>query len=321
MKWPIAIIAASLLAWCEIRADAPANLVPVTIAEYGEFPLYASLYVADAKGYFVQEGLKVTIVPAGGDEKVFAALLAGSAQFGVGDPIFTVISGEKGRPGRIVCSILQSIPGWGIANDPKVQQISSPADLKGLSVGAYPAPSTSHTLIRRLFQMGNLPPNVIGIAYGSTLAALQAEQVDIVLEYEPVVSRAVAEGSRRVFSLSDYFPEFALTGLSVLPEYAAQNPAIVQKVINAFQRAFSDMHADLAGIVPIIAKRFPEIPAEHLSPALTQAMKAGSFPKSCHVTKRAWEEAVKLRRDVGDLQGKADFNEYFVPTFADIAAK
>jgi len=297
----------------------PKALTPVTIAEYGEFPLYASLYVAFIKGYFRDEGLDVTIVPAGGDEKVFAALLAGSAQFGVGDPLFTAISGEKGQPGKIICAILENMPAWGIAKRPEIQPFKNLSELGTYSLGTLPGPSTSYIVGKRLFQMAKLPPNMKPVVYGSNQAALEAGVIDIALEYEPNVSAALESGSHTVFSVADYLPHFTVTGLSVLPEYLEAHPEVAQSMVNAFQRAFNDMNTDIAAVSAVVSTRFPEIPAHVLKRALLESQKAHTFPETCQTSRKGWELAAKLRREVGDMTTDAPYEQYVVGTFADKA--
>src|SRR5687767_5433448 len=78
----------------------------ITIAQPGDFFLYAPLYVAIDAGFFAKEGLAVTLVSTGGDEKTWAAVISGSARFGIADPTFVAISAARGHPGKVVASIV-----------------------------------------------------------------------------------------------------------------------------------------------------------------------------------------------------------------------
>jgi NitT/TauT family transport system substrate-binding protein len=296
---------------------APA-LQEVTIAEYGEFLLYANLYIAYETGLFEKQGLKVKIVSAGGDEKVFAALVSGSAQFGVGDPTFVAISGERGRPGKIIYSILQNIPAWGITFNPEIKPFTNAAGLKDYSVATYPAPATSFSLQKKMFKLGNLEPNIVQITYGGLISALAAKKVDIALEYEPNVSLALEKGAHKVFSMTDYYPEFALTGLSVLPEYLDKNPEIAQKITIALQRATYKLW-DFEDSAKILSKRFPEFSVSVIKSALLNAKNANSFPENGMVSKKGWDEAIKLRRELGDLKSDAPYEKYVITKFAENA--
>lgn len=296
-------------------------LTKITIAEYDEFLLYAPLYVGVSKGYFKEEGLDVTIVPAGGDEKVFAALLSGSAHLGVSDPLFVAIAGEKGQAGRVVSAVLQGVPAWGLTKDPKIAAIKSPVDLKNYSVATYPAPSTNYTLQKRMFKAGGLEPNIKQIAYGASLAALAAGEVDIILEFEPVASAAELQGAHRVFAMSDYYPDFAITGLTALPQYIDNNPTEVQGAVNALQRGFNFIHASQneAELISILAARFKNISTATIKVALKYANQVNTFPKHGIVPKRGWDSAVKTRLEVGDLKNITAYEDYVITSFAEKA--
>jgi len=288
----------------------------ITIAEFGEVFLYAPLYIADAKGFFKDQGLDVRIVPTGGDDKTFSALLSGDAQFGVADPTFAVISGEKGQPGKVVASILNGVPFWGITNNKEIKEITKPADLKNYRVATFPAPSTAYTLQKKMFESADLKPNIKEAAFGSLIAALKAGKADIALELEPNVSTAVEEGDRILYSLSSYYPEFAITGLTVLPEYAQKNPETIQRVVNAIQEADYYLHSNPAECARILVKRFPDVKEEIALNAVNNMIRANVFPKSTMVTKEAWDEAIKLRKEVGDIKSDGSYDEYVINNFS-----
>ncbi len=214
---------------------------------------------------------------------------------------------------------LQNIPAWGVAKSDKVPEIKSPDQLKPFVVGTFPAPSTSFTLQRRMFQMGKLDPNIREIAYGALLPALEAGRIDIALENEPNVSLAELNGARRVFSLSEYYPQFAFTGLMVLPEYLDQHPEIAQHVVNAFQRSMNTIQNDLPSAIQLTAKRFPNLDIRAIEKALRNCVSAHTFPSDGVVNKSGWDTAIQLRTDVGDLKKTAPYEEYVVTRFAENA--
>lgn len=288
----------------------------ITIAEFGEVFLYAPLYVAQEKGFFKDQGLEVNIVPTGGDEKTFAALLSGNAQFGVADPTFVAISGEKGQPGKVVASILSGVPFWGVAKNKNIPEINQPSQLNNYSVATFPAPSTAYTLQKKMFQSGGLQPNIKETAFGSLLTALEAGQVDIALELEPNVSAAVKSGDKIVYALSKYYPDFALTGLTALPDYVEKNPETVQKVVNAFQKAMNYIRNNPTETADILVERFPEVEKSVAESAVKNMIAANVFPQNVTVSKVGWDTAIQLRKEVGDIKGNASYEDYVVTKFS-----
>ena len=110
-----AVIAALIISTssaCQ-RNNAPTTR-KITIAQYGDVFLYAPIYIAKEAGFFAKRGLDVSLVSTGGDDKTWAAVISGSASFGVADPTFVAISELRGQPGRVIASIVNGVPFWGI---------------------------------------------------------------------------------------------------------------------------------------------------------------------------------------------------------------
>lgn len=300
-------------------SQVPQTLERVTIAQAFEVFLYAPLYVAQEQGFFKNQGIDVVITTAGGDEKAFAALLSGDAQFAVGDPTLVAVSGEKGQPGEVVAAVLRGAPFWGVARDGNIDAINSPSELDGYSVATFPAPSTAYTLQKDMFQNGGLTPNIKEVAFGSLLAALEAGQVDIALELEPNVSTAVQNGNRIVYSLNDYYPEFAITGMTALPSYIEQNPEITQKVVTALQEAMTYIRQHPSEVASFLATRFPEVPEGIAESAVQNMIEAGVFPSDTTITRAGWDAAIQARLDVGDLKSAAPYENYVITNFSERA--
>lgn len=297
-------------------AEAPL-LTRITIAEYGEYPLYASLYVSTEAGFFKEEGLEVNIIPAGGDEKVFAALISGNAQFGVSDPIFTAIAGEKGKPGKVIAGLLHGIPAWGITFKNEIPEIVKAEMLKPYTVGTFPAPSTSYSLQKSMFLKGGLKENIQQIQYGALLAALKAEKIDIALENEPNVSLAEAQGAKILYSISKEIPEFAFTGLMSLPEYIESNKEIVSKVVRAFSKGNTFLFTNEAESIAILHNRFPTLSKEVLTKALRRVTSQNIIKSDLTLTEHAWNKAVEMRKELGDLKTNPAYKMYVDNSFLD----
>lgn len=291
----------------------------VTVAQAFEVFLYAPLYIAQEKGFFANEGLDVNIVTAGGDEKAFASLVSGDAQFAVGDPTFVAIAGEKGQPGKVVGALLNGVPFWGIAEKQSITTIDSPSQLGTHSVATFPAPSTAYALQKKMFESAGLKPNIKEIAFGALIPALKGGSVDIALELEPNVSTAVKSGSHIVYSLSKYYPDFAITGVTALPQYVQTNPKTVQKFINAIQKADEFIRSNPSEAATLVAKKFPDVPQDVAIKALTNIVSANVIPESLLTSKKAWDTAIQLRRDTGDLKQAALFETYVDNSFAQMA--
>lgn len=116
--------------------DSGDTLRRITIAQFGDFFLYAPLYIAVDDGFFRQHGLDVSIVNTGGDDKTWAAVLSGSAEFGVADPTFVAVSAARGQNGIVVASLVNGVPFWGITYR-DIAPLKDAKDLARYSVATF----------------------------------------------------------------------------------------------------------------------------------------------------------------------------------------
>jgi NitT/TauT family transport system substrate-binding protein len=315
------LILSSLLAGCqkaetpppkkaEVPAVAPAPVVrKITIAQFGHVFLYLPLYVAKDKGFFAEQNLDVTLVSTGGDDKTFAAVAGGSAQFGVADPVFTAIAREQGKGGKVIASLVNGVPFWGVTFRKNLGEIDSPAKFAGLRFATYPSPSTNYAIMAETLKTAGVSgksPIVQG-AFGTLLALLKANKADVAMEIEPVASIAVKDGARVVYSAARKFGDFAVTGITATDELLAKDPELAQAVVTAIAKSVTWIRADFEGALAVAKTEFPEIPEDVLRNALRRILDDGIIPSTVILGEPAWNAAVQLRRSLGDIKGSATF--------------
>ncbi|MGK7898770.1 MAG: ABC transporter substrate-binding protein [Xenococcus sp. (in: cyanobacteria)] len=318
----IAVLGISALAWWyrNQRNQTTGKLQKVTIAQFGDFFLYAPLYVAIDAGFFEKNGLDVSLVSTGGDEKTWAAVFSKSASFGVADPTFIAIAESRGQPGKVIANVVNGVPFWGVTLDPNIK-VQEPKDLNDYSVATLPAPSTAYTLQRDMFLDGGLKPNIRQGAFGTLLAQLRAKQVDIALELEPNVSQAVTDGASIAYSLGDVFGDFAITGFTVTPKLLEEQPELAENAVCSLQMALDFIRKDKEAALKILEKRFPEVKKEVATAALDRVIKDGIIPEDVATGEAAWDKAIALRQEVGDIENPKSFETYVDNKFAEKALK
>ena len=283
------------------QAFAEQKLTEVKVAQFADFFLYMPLYLADGKGFFKDQGLSVTITSTGGDDKTFAAVISGDVHFGIADPTFVAIARSKGQPGKVIASIVNGVPFWGVTKNSEVPEIKEPKQLEGFTVATFPSPSTAFTLQKQMFETAGLKPQIRQAAFGALLPLLEAGAVDIALELEPNVSTAVEQGARVVYSMAEMYGDFAITGVTTSETLIAENPDLVQKFVNAIQQAESYAHANPEATADFALKRFPNLDPGIVAQALKRVIDSNTLPRNTLISKAAWEQACQLRVDAGDL--------------------
>jgi NitT/TauT family transport system substrate-binding protein len=298
----------------------PATMRAVTIAQAGDFFLYAPLYIATDGGFFEKRGLKVSLVSTGGDEKTWAAVLSKSASFGIADPTFVAIAGARGEPGRVIASVVNGAPFWGITFKP-IPVFTSPQDLGTYTVATFPAPSTAYTLQKEMFLRAGLKPKIRQGAFGTLEAILRADQADIALELEPNVSQQAEKGARVLYSMQSIYGDFAVTGLTATPDLLSEDPELAFNVVCGLQSALDFARERPDDALAILSHRFPEITPTVAKSAFTRVLNASIIPKTVVLRKAAWQNATALRIKAGDLKPTGNLDQYVDNQYGERAVK
>jgi NitT/TauT family transport system substrate-binding protein len=296
----------------------------VVISQAAKVLLYLPLYIANEQGFFREENIDAVVVTAGGDSQAFAAVVGGSADFGQGDPMMVALSRQRGGPGKIIGNVVGRVAFWGVATDSKINKIERPQDFKGKRVVTYPEPNTIYALQKRNLQLGGIefePGLIVPAQFGSELIPLFSGKAEIAMTLEPVVSQAVNQGAHVVYSFPEQYGDFILTGIMVTEETIQKRPGVVQRVLNAYQRALTYAHNNPDGAIATAKKEFPEVDGAIIADAVRRMLSEETIPKSVKIEKAAYEKALLLRRDVGDLEKDVRFEDAVDNRFAEAAER
>lgn len=315
------IALACLVFFSGCSSEKTTDKTPVTIAQFGHVFLYMPLYIAEQKGFFDDEGLDVKFVSTGGDGKTYMAITSGSAQFGVSDPIFTAVAREKGQGGQVVASIVNGVPFWAVTMRNDISEFKTAEDAASLRLTTYPSPSTGYTITKTFLKnQGNpVDAQIIEGRFGALLPMIRNNQADVAITIEPMVSIALNEGGKVVYSMYDAYGDFALTGMTADDKFIQENPETVQAAVNAVARAQKYMREDFEGTVDVALKEFPDVDPVVVRLALKRMIDSGTTPKTPHLTESAWAASAKMRRELGDLKGDGNYAANVNMTFADKA--
>lgn len=285
-------------------ANTNSKLITVKVAQFGDVFIYVPLYLAEARGFFEEEGLKIELINTGGDDKTYAAIIGGSATFGVADPVFAAIAQEKGIKGRVIGGIVNGVPFSAITKK-DIPQITDAKMLQQYSVATFSSPSTAYTVQKKMFQEAGLKPNIKQGAFGAMIPMLDAGQADIALELEPNVSTAILNGAKEVYSFSNIYPEFSFTGITTSNKIVEEDSALVQHFINAIAKAEAYAHRYPDSVAMFMSKRYPNIDFQIVQNAIKRMVESNTIPPNAVISPNAWNAAVKIRVEVGDLKSSS----------------
>jgi NitT/TauT family transport system substrate-binding protein len=293
--------------YCSLSFNSYAGeLQTIKIAQFGKekFLLYLPLYVADEEGYMAQNGLKAAYIFAGNDDQIFATVISGDADFGVGDPVFTAIAAEKGLKAKTVALTITNLGLSGYTNKDSVPYITDAKDLAGLRVGSFPAPSTTYTLLNELktkhTELSNM--EIVEGVMGTQAAMLEAGKLDIAIDLEPAVSIAENKGYRVVFPMTPFIDRQAITGVMVTEDTIQQRPEIVQAMVTSLQQAIDAMYKDPEVAYRTASKLFPDLSKGVIHKAVDRMLANAMYPRSVVVKHKLWQRTLKTRLDSGELK-------------------
>ena len=214
------------------------------------------VYLAQAKGYFAEEGLDVDVTTTGGGGPDIRALIAGEVDFSftTGDQV--IIAYQEGKPLVMVMNGVQKVfLNWAmhkeVAKAKGITETTPLADklkaLKGLTVGVTtPAALTAHIAAFVIRKAGYVPQEdvkIIAIGAGPTwLAALENRKVDVALTAPPVPETAISRGHAIMFinnakGEDPSMSEFLMVNLVVRPETLKKDPDLVRRMVRALVKA------------------------------------------------------------------------------------
>ncbi|MCL2629728.1 MAG: ABC transporter substrate-binding protein [Alphaproteobacteria bacterium] len=299
------------------------GLANVRISQVGteKHLMYLPLYVAMEEGIFEKNGLRVRLSFAGNDNQVVAAVIGGSADFGMGDPVFSAIAQERGGRVKTVALMITKLIIFGFTNNNNIGEIASPVDLDGLRIGSWPAPSTMYTQLAQIRKDYGLNLEIVEGAFNAQLALLEARRVDIALGLEPSVSLLEEKGYRAVLNLANFTDPQAITGLTTTERLIERNPELVQKVVNSMQQAHTLLLRDREAGIRTAKKLFPDLSHEIINNAIDRILQNEAYPVSVEVKGTYWQRSLQSRLDSGELKNPQPTEVAVDNSFAEQAFK
>ncbi len=222
----------------------------VSIAVGGKNLLYyLPLTIAEALGYFKDEGLDVTIVDFAGGSRALQAVVGGSADVVSGAFEHTLNMQAKGQ--RLRAFALQGrAPQIVLGVNPKTMpNFKTVADLKGKKIGVTAPGSSTNIMANFVLAKAGIKPgevSIIGIGAGTgAVAAMRSGQIDAISNLDPVITLLQRSGDLKIVSDTRVLAESDKVFGGPMPAgclYAPQsfidkNPATVQALANAIVRA------------------------------------------------------------------------------------
>ncbi len=214
---------------------------------------YLPVLLADALGFYRQEGLSVTIDEFASAARVMQALLGGSADVGAGSYEQAIQMAAEGRQVKVFVSLLRHSSRVLVIAPKARLKVKRIEDLKGATVGVAGLGSINHVFLDYvLLKHGIRPAQVRAVAIGtaaSAVAAVEHDMVDaavlsgnestIVMRRSPAVqilldARGTA-GCRELYGV-DVYPTTALLAKDA---WLGSHPDEARRIAHAMQKTLA----------------------------------------------------------------------------------
>ncbi|MGB8433994.1 MAG: ABC transporter substrate-binding protein [Burkholderiales bacterium] len=222
-------------------------------------PAFGPWMLAQARGYYEKEGLKVNFVVAKGGVDVAKQVGVGNAPIGgaIGDT--PIIARAQGIPVKAVAllggkSLTQLVVHAG-------KGINGPKDLKGKTITTMAYQDTTFfSLLGMLASAGLTKNDVNAQAAGPAgvwqlFAAGKADAMAAVPDW--IVTAQNAGAKVTIYSSDDYFPSMAQAILAS-DETIQKRPELIEKLVRATLKGMADIMKDPTGSAEIYANAVPQ---------------------------------------------------------------
>lgn len=289
---------------------------------------HSGIYIAQAKGYFAEANLDVTIIePA--DVSVEAALDAGIVEFGIGFQEFTSLALAEGSEVVSVAAIIQHNTS-GFAAIADEHTLTTPADLAELTYGGFSFPDLENPMLAQLLSCDDATwntDNYLDIGYTDPLELLTRNRIDFAWIYYgwQGINAEVNGNDLSTIMLMDYaecVPDYYTPILLTTSTMIADNPEVVRAFVQATARGYADAITNPAEAADILLEAVPE-----LDEALVRASAAwladqyqADAPRWGQQTLAVWQGFTTFLVDNGliaEFDVEAVFTNEFLPGTAE----
>ncbi len=296
------------------------DLKKITVSEVAHSVFYAPMYVADALGYFKDEGLDVDIVLADGADSVAASVMSGSSEIGFcgsEQSIYIYNGGEKDY--LVNFAGLTKRDGSFIVG--RVAKDFDIMDLKGSHIiagreGGMPAMTLAYTLKEQGISLDELEFDT-SIAFAAMSGAFISGIGDYVALFEPTaLSIEKNEYGYVVASLGMLGGEVPYTTFQARKSYIEKNKNVIKGFTNAIQKGldYTYSHKD-SEIADLLIDYFPDISKNDLTKVIKRYRDNDSWYKTTYITEDGFNRVKDIMKNSDKLESDTPFDKVIDNTY------
>jgi NitT/TauT family transport system substrate-binding protein len=208
----------------------------------------APFFIADANGYFAEQGLKVNFIRFDSAAKAIPSLGSGEVDVGSGATSAGLYNAfARGIGIKIVSDKARNAKGYGfqaiMARTDLIDsgQIKSVKDLKGLKVAMSANGNSENAFMNYALVQAGLTYNDIDpvfLGFPNQIAAYANKAIDASLTVEPTVSELLKLGTaKKLVTADEVFPDYQTAVVFYGPKFMQERPEAAEKFMVALLKA------------------------------------------------------------------------------------
>lgn len=300
------------------------KLTPVTVAfTYSWKGEYAPLVLADEKGYFAKQGLKVTFKEGKGSQVVYSSLGDATDTFVIGPSSDAAEAISSGVPIIDVATFVPVTPSVFVAKPDTT--LATPQDLVGKHVGLRSGADAS-LFFKAFLTKNGVDPAKVKLTEMNSAAATTAflngtvEVVDAFTNNELPTMQQKLGKAPNTLAFSDFGFPILGQGVAVSTAMAKAKPDLIKKFLSAEAQGIQAAKKDPAAAAKAIkSKESAKLPDESIVEQQVKATLDVMVPEPGHqlgwLSEATWIKMLDLFKQAGQTESNLPVSKYYTNQF------
>jgi NitT/TauT family transport system substrate-binding protein len=308
------LIVLSMLILSGCGTSAPEKAKPIKIAALPVLDVFP-LYVAEAQGYFKNNGVEVELIPVGSAPERDQLMQAGQIDGMLSETVTTLYYNRESTKVAIVRfarTATEKDPVFRILAS-KSSEIKSVQDLRGIPIGISEGTIIEYMTDRVLQKAGLKPEEIAKIAVPKItdrMTLLNSGDLKAANLPDPLASLAMQNGAVLIIDDTTY-PEVSNSVYAFREKTIKENPAAVRSFLAAIEQAVKDINSDKMKWNSLLAEK------KLVPPQLLSNYTLPDFPTASVPTEAQFKDTVAWAKGKGliktDISYQTTVDASFLP--------